>query len=225
VIIPKKEATLATNGLTKSLLVADFPSGISAERILWVITPLRVPGWSILFKCTHSKKMTIQHLVLKLLLQRINYNEKTVLLQLLIDLPEPEYEIIELILSNQDKVSKLRSEILTQLAFHNFLEIENPHRQFASFEPEITIFKVFTDRAKLAPERYIGVGYNDHGSLSSGPSWKEQQTTDGDDRPRLGVLLYSLRKIFETDLSRTTLLRGSRPADERQKARNRFGRK
>lgn len=224
-IIPKKETTLAVNGLTKSLLVAELPIGESADRILWVITPLRLPGWSILFKCSHTKKMTIQHLVLKLLLQKINYNEKIVLLQLLVGLSEPEYEVIELILTNQDKISKLRSEVLQLLSFHGFLEIEDPVRQFPSFTPEVTIFKVWTQKAKIAPKRYIGVGYNDHGTLSSGPSWKEQLTTDGDDRPRLGVLLYSLKRLLETDLSRTTLLWGSRPADEHQTVRNRFRRK
>jgi hypothetical protein len=54
----------------------------------------------------------------------------------------------------------------------------------------------------VPPKRYIGVGYNDHGTLSTAPSWKDQQTDHGDVTPRLAVMLFSLRMIFDDPLYR-----------------------
>lgn len=206
--IPKKEATLAFNGRTKSLTIADSLYRGSAENTLWVVTPINLPGWSILFRCSHSRNLTLLHLTLKMLLEDLNKNEKFVMTMLTIGLREPEYQVLELILSNYSKIKVLRSEILDECRHSSFLGIEDPLRQLRSFEPRLEISKMWTERAKLAPKRYIGVGYTDHGSISSTPSWKEQMIEDGEVRPRLGVLLFSLRRIFGLPLSLAPSSRG-----------------
>jgi len=209
--IPKLTAALAFNGDFKSLPVAESPFGETAERVLWTVSPIRRPGWTILFISTKSRKLTLKHLLLKLLLEDLNKNEKHVLTHLLIDLPDEDYQIVEFILlaRNKDTFLDLRWKICEILSEHKFLEIEDPLRELRSYEPELTIQRVWTDRTQIAPKRYIGVGYNDHGTLSSSPSWKEQQTEDGEKPSRLGVLLFSIRSLLDSNLYRNSSFRGS----------------
>lgn len=201
-IIPRKQTSLAINGDTKSLKVVEHPSGWTTERILWIVTPLRLPGWSILFQSTHTRESTLKHLLLKLLLQRINKNESQVFTMLVVALPEEQYEILELILSNQSKIQKVLTRLLQLLVQYKFLGITDPEREFKSYVPEMFIFKMWTLETRVPPKRYIGVGYNDHGTLSTAPSWKDQQTDHGEVSPRLSVMLFSLRMIFNDPLYR-----------------------
>jgi len=208
VIIPRKQASLAFNGDTKSLDVVDHPSGWTTERILWIVSPRRLPGWSILFQSTHTREVTLKHLLLKLLLQRINKNEAQVLTMLVIALPEELYRIFELILSNQSKINEVRQKVLDLLSEYEFLGIRDPRREFLSFVPEMYIFKMWTLETRVPPKRYIGVGYNDHGTLSTALSWKDQQTDQGEVSTRLSVMHFSLRMIFADPLYRVPPSRG-----------------
>lgn len=208
-IIPKKETTLAVKGISKSLTVVEHPSGWSTERILWTVTPVRLPGWSIIFQSTHTRKLTLRHLLLKLILLRINKNEAVVLTNLVVALPQEDYEIFELILSNQNKIQELQKELLQLICEHNFLGITDPKRDYWSFCPEMFVFKMWTLQTMLPPKRYIGIGYNDHGTLSTAPSWKDQLTSDGEEIPRLSVLHFSLKQLFGLPLYRISSLRGT----------------
>ena len=208
--IHKLHAGLAFNGDFKSLPVADSSYEETADRVLWVVTPVRRPGWTIVFLSTFSKKKTLRHLVLKLLLQDLNENEKQVLTQLAIQLPEDEYKILEIILLSKNNNSLLlhRQKFCDLLVEHKFLGIVDPERELPSYLPELLIQRVWTEKTQLAPKRYIGIGYNDHGSLSSAPSWKEQQTEDGEKPTRLFALLFSMRSTIENNLYRNTSFRG-----------------
>lgn len=121
-----------------------------------------------------------------------------------LDLPDPEFEIFDKILSNLSKIQLREREILEQFVHHSFLGIIDPWREFRRFEPKMSIVKVWTEAAKLLPKRYIGVGYKDHGTLSTAPSWKDQQTEEDVANPRLSVLSFSLDRILEIPLSRTS---------------------
>ena len=217
-IIPKKETNLAINGVTKSLKEADFSYEESAARILWIQSPALLPGWSIVFQSSRSRRLTLQHLTLKMLIVKIDNEEKVVLKQLLINLPDDEYQIFEIILSNYSKSWKHRKEILEQFSEFNFLEIENPYRQFRSFDVSLKVFKIWTERKRFPPVPYIGVGYKDHGSLSSNPSWKDQQSFDGDDTTRLDEMLLSIRKIFSESLYRNPFHGLVLPTEELQES-------
>ena len=46
-----------------------------------------------------------------------------------------------------------------------------------SFRPEYYPYRHFSPQ-KLPPKRIIGVGYKDHGNLSTSPSWRDQVLTD-----------------------------------------------
>lgn len=208
-IIPKRKTLAAINGDTKSLAVVEHPSGWTTERILWIVTPLRLPGWSILFQSTHTRERTLRHLLLKLILQRINKNEAQVLTMLVVALPEEQYEILELILSNQSKIQNVQLRLLQLLVENEFLGIKDPVREFHSYVPELYVFKMWTLETRVPPKRYIGVGYNDHGTLSTAPSWKDQQTDHGEVSPRLSAMSFSLKMIFDNPLYRNPPSGGS----------------
>lgn len=207
--IHKLHAGLAFNGDFKSLPVADSSNEETADRVLWIETPVRRPGWTIVFSSSFSKKKTLRHLVLKLLLQDLNKNEKHVFTQLIIQLPDDEFKILEIILLTKNNNSLLnhRQKFCDLLVEHKFLGIVDPYRELPSYEPELLIQKVWTEKTQLAPKRYIGIGYNDHGTLSSAPSWKEQQTEDGEKPTRLSALLFSMRSTID-NLYRNTSFRG-----------------
>jgi len=207
-IIPRKTASQVRNGITKSLVVVEHPNGWTTERILWTVTPIRLPGWSVIYQSTHTRELTLRHLLLKFLLMEINKNEAEVLTMLVVALPPSQYEIFLLILSNQTKIQMLRKEMEQWLRDYNFLGIEDPKREFKSFCPELFIFKMWTLAAKLPPKQYIGIGYNDHGHLATAPSWKDQLTDDGEVTPELSAMRLSLEKIFGLPLFRNSPSRG-----------------
>lgn len=131
------------------------------------------------------------------------------LTNLVVALPQEDYEIFELILSNQNKIQELQKELLQLICEHNFLGITDPKRDYWSFCPEMFVFKMWTLQTMLPPKRYIGIGYNDHGTLSTAPSWKDQLTSDGEEIPRLSVLHFSLKQLFGLPLYRISSLRGT----------------
>lgn len=200
--IPKRTTALAFNGISKTLEVAEHPVGSSAGRILWLVSPLHLPGWSILFSSDKSKDLVLRHLVLKMLLKRLNKNEEVVFKCLLVGLPEPEYKILEGVFTSP-KNSNLGPRVLLEFIRHQFLGIVDPIRQLPSYEPQLVIQKIWTEKRRLPPERFIGVGYTDQGHLSTVPSWKDQIILNGEETPKLGVLLYSIKKILSWVPSRT----------------------
>lgn len=202
VILPKLQTRLAISGDTKSLKAVEHPSGWATERVLWIITPIRLPGWSVVFISSHSRRLTTRHLVLKLLLKDLNSNEKDVLFNLLLVLKGEEYKILEKILSNQIKIKLHLQRVLEEIVRYNFLEIVNPFNELQSYVPRLSIHKIWTEKQTLAPVQYIGVGYKDHGSISPAPSWKDQMTSEGDVSTRLSALLFALDRILDVPLSR-----------------------
>lgn len=207
--IPKKEVELAINGISKSLTVVEHPSGWTTERILWTVTPVRLPGWSIIFQSTHTRELTLRHLLLKLIFDRINKNEAKVLTMLVVAEPPETYDILMLILSNQQRIINVREKLLQLMSSNQFLGITDPRRDYRSYSPQMFVFKMWTAETRIPPKRYIGIGYNDHGTLSTAPSWKDQLTDDGEETPRLCVLHYLLKQLFELPLYRSSSFRGA----------------
>lgn len=202
-IIPRYKFQLALKGETKSLPEAAFPlSGESANKVLWIVTPRVLPGWTIVYRSTHSWKHTLRHLLLKFLFQELNKNEMVVIQMLAVKLTDEDYEILEMILSNHLSKKVLLARVLQLLSDYNYLETVQPAREFLSFEPRMEIQKVWTQEKRIPPKRYIGVGYNDHGTLSTAPSWKDQLSEDGEVSTRASLLKFHLKMIFDSSLYR-----------------------
>lgn len=195
--IPRLEFQLANKGITKSLEESEFSlTGESADRVLWITTPRQLPGWTIIYRSSHSKELTLKHLILKYIIQELNLNELLVFRMLLIDLNDEDYSTIELILSNHSKVKINLIAILDLISEYKFLELGEPLRFYNSFRPSMVINKLWSLIKKLPPKRYIGVGYKDHGTLSTAPSWKEQYVSDGEVDTKANLLKFRLRVLF-----------------------------
>lgn len=126
----------------------------------------------------------------------------SVIQMIAVKLTDEDYEILELILTNQSKIKQNLDRVLQLIVDHEYFELTDPWREFLSFEPKLEIQKVWTEVKRLPPERYIGVGYNDHGTLSTAPSWKEQLTDDGEVSTTASLLKFHLEFLLTSPLSR-----------------------
>jgi len=164
----------------KSLSERPSLSREGSQTVLIRITPRRVPGWTLVCRSSHSKKNTIQWLIAKSFLKILSKQERELLLLATLDAPDYLKLLIDwsldLSITRDKKVAaaKLLEETVSGLSWLSI-------RQLNSYEPFVRFFKIWTRRASLAPERYIGVGYKDKGSLASSPSWKDQMLADGEE--------------------------------------------
>jgi hypothetical protein len=128
---------------------------------------------------------------------------------LCVKLTDEDYEVIELIFSDHSKSKQNLARILYLVTEYNFLELRDPFREYWSFEPKMEIQKVWTDIQKIPPKRFIGVGYNDHGTLSTAPSWKDQLSDDGEVSHPANLLKFHLEYLLRSPLSRNSSSKGS----------------
>jgi len=197
-------------GDTKSLPEARFSiNGELANRVLWVVTPTNLPGWTIVYQSSHNWITSLRHLLLKFLYQSLNKNEMTVIQMLCVKLTDEDYEIIELILKDHSKIKQNLARILQLVSDYSFLGLKDPVREFWSFEPRMEIQKVWTEIRRIPPKRFIGIGYNDHGTLSTAPSWKDQLSDDGEVSHPANLLKFHLENLLGSSLSRNSSSRGS----------------
>lgn len=133
----------------------------------------------------------------------------SVIQMIAVKLTDEDYEILELILTNQSKIKQNLDRVLQLIVDHEYFELTDPWREFLSFEPKLEIQKVWTEVKRLPPERYIGVGYNDHGTLSTAPSWKEQLTDDGEVSTTASLLKFHLEFLLTSPLSRNFFYLGN----------------
>jgi hypothetical protein len=146
-------------------------------RVLAILTPLQVPGWSTILYGSSTKKRTLDWLLAKGVFQRLSKEEKELLGYISLDRTNV-HSLVDIILS--DKSARKRSirqfgEIL-QRSLPTFEKLTE--RYLLNFKPQAQCFKIWTEPIRVAPTRYIGVGYKDHGSLGSAPSWKDQILRD-----------------------------------------------
>jgi hypothetical protein len=97
-------------------------------------------------------------------------------------------------ISHNSKIKANLQRILQLLVEYQFLGLKDPWREFCSFVPKLLIEKVWTAEVQIPPTRYIGVGYKDKGTLSSGLSWKDQISDDEEvsTKDMLDVLLEQI---------------------------------
>lgn len=142
------------------------------QKILLVITPQSLPGWSIIAASSHSRRKTLWWLIARCLFQEASDKEKAILRLLTVGDPEFVHEIVDFIISTKSGRTRIRAANLLVVLFPELTE-----RFLVSFRPTVRLQKVWTEIRKLPPKRFVGMGYNDHGTLASTPSWKEQMLT------------------------------------------------
>lgn len=168
-----KGGTNLQNVLTGKLNALSIPlrenfSG-ETQNILLVITPNVLPGRSIISTSSHSRRKTIWWMIARHLFQEASPKEKLILKYLTVGDPEFVHKIVDFSISTVSCKTRSKAANLLEVLFPELSE-----RFLASFTPTIQTFTVWTEVKKLPAKRFIGIGYKDHGSLASSPSWKSQ---------------------------------------------------
>lgn len=158
----------------------DTSVRVPSERILGRVTPPTIPGVGILLHLTHTKEKVAQHLIAKwLVFGFLRKNERFVSQLLSVDLPIAMSEIQRFILSNEIRRSADRRALHRELLeFDPTLTPKSPKTYLFTFEPELLIHTVYVDKKRFPPKRFVGVGYTDQGTLSTGPAWQDQVRWD-----------------------------------------------
>lgn len=172
------------------------------EKMLVIILPHQLPGWRIEVTLSHTKQRTCQWLVNKAILRNLSKWDLEVLRIIGGQLPDAYYFLIKFIISDEFRKagSTQRQQIIPIIQKH-FLIPKVSKDYLCSFKPEIDICKVWTKKKSLKPKRFIGVGYNDHGHLSSLPSWKDQilYSDDTGSKEEPSFIYDSLLRAFRLD--------------------------
>jgi len=183
--------------------MAHVPTSVLSrqkEKILTIIFPRQLPGWRIEVRLSHTKYKFAHWLITKAIFQKTSKREGEILRILGSQLPDGYYILIKFILSSEfSSESSNRRQQTIPIIQKNFPSFPRISRDYLlSFHPREEICKVWTKRKSLKPIRFVGVGYNDHGHLSSLPSWKDQilYTDNSDLNVEVHNLLDSLRLSF-----------------------------
>jgi len=156
-------------------LLLPVKDGISRRRLhhphtLCSMNHTEIPEWKIKLKGSHPRETIFDWIIAKKLLKLRTSRGEDILVFLLSKF-EWEYDILK-ILSNPKFIQipiQLERMIQKLLEPHLF----DAKRMLHSFDPSVMYHKEWKPLF-LPPVQYIGVGYKDHGTLGSAPSWKDQ---------------------------------------------------
>lgn len=171
--IPRKDFESFLNGQFDLLPPRPRPSRGRPSTILARVLPPRLPGLGAEIRCTHSVEKLYRHIFLKGTNQTLNKNERSLTGTLSLLLPEQKYLVIMKLLELQDHKVELRRKLRDRLR-EIFPElVPGDDSALESYEPEIALFRLYVQPVKvIRPQRKRG--HTDHGSLASGPSWRDQ---------------------------------------------------
>lgn len=149
---------------------------VTSERVLSWVSPRELPGLGVLLSSSHTKEQTSQHLIAKWLhFGFLRKNERFVSQLLSAVLPDYKGEFQKFILSNEIRRSSDRRELHRQLLRWNLSFVpKDPKRYLFTFEPELILSRVWLDRKRFPPKKFVGIGYTDQGTLSTSPAWQDQ---------------------------------------------------
>lgn len=195
------------------LLQTSRPPGRGGRKVLLRWTVPLDPHWEVTIVSSHNSVQTFLWLVARRTLERLSREES-----LLLALLGAEYDEMHQSLSLLEKTKNtFLSSPATRGAkkeiFHSTRQLLQ--RILCGYEPEWYVRKKWVEK-RFPPKRTVGVGYNDKGSLSSRPSWKDQIIwTEEENLPakieEIHTLMIQL-SFLDFLLSRRTW----RPADEPQ---------
>ena len=164
----------------KALTSRSSPSEELAHRTLFRITPLQLPGWTVYFHSSHSKKKSIYWLMSKGFQERLNKTELEILLISSLDAPAWLLNLVDFLYENNHQIATKRFVYKKGIEFFKLVNINLSKRFFRSFRPELSIFKVWTRKKVIPPSPYVGVGYSDYGTMGSGLAWQDQMISDSE---------------------------------------------
>ena len=177
----------------KALSPKVAPSAGLAHRTLYVIPPRQLPGWTVYFTSSHSKKKTVRWLISKGFSNRLNKAELEILITTLLSSPEWLWEVGIFLYENNSNPGAKRWVQREGKEFFSKAKIDPSYRTYRSYTPELSIFKVWTKKISLPELPFVGVGYNDKGNMGSALAWQDQMVTQSEelDLNELANLLFT----------------------------------
>jgi len=176
--INRKNYSLLMDGSLTSLPAPNSLSSKLGEGVLILeYPPVHPPGLGVILLSTHSKEKLFKHLLAKWTVGGyLRKSEKLIGAILVATLPdEINTLILNFVISYKIKYFEDRLVLWHKiLQFVPHLPID-PLSYLNAFEPEIFILKKWMDRRRFPAKAYIGIGYSDHGHLSTTLAWQEQQ--------------------------------------------------
>jgi hypothetical protein len=160
-----------------SLPTPDSLSSKLGERVLILeYPPAHLPGLGVIILSSTSKDKIFKHLLAKWVIGGyLRKSERLVGAMLIAQNSNLRNSIIlDFMISHKINKFERRKDLwneLLPLVLH--LPID-PLSYLNAFEPEIFICRKWYDRKRFPAKRYVGIGYSDHGHLSTTLAWQEQ---------------------------------------------------
>jgi hypothetical protein len=174
--ISRKNFSQLMDGSLTSLPTSDSLSKGVGERTLIVEYPPKTPeGLGIQIVSSTTREKLFKHLLAKWCCKGfLRKSEKLIGAMLILVLRTENQIILDWIISHPIKKEKDRFDLWKELLpFVSHLP-ESPLSYLNAFEPEVFILKKWYHKTRIPAKRYIGIGYSDHGTLSTTLAWQEQ---------------------------------------------------
>jgi hypothetical protein len=174
--VNRKNFSQLMDGSVSSLPSPDSLSkGAGRKVLVYEQPPIHLPGLGVIILSSHSKEQIFKHLLAKWVYEGFLRKSELLIGAILTATSRDTTQIILNFIVSYKILNKIvRLQLWDQLLpFVNHLP-EDPQRYLNAFEPEIFILRVWRDRKRFPAKRYIGIGYSDHGTLSTTLAWQEQ---------------------------------------------------
>lgn len=179
------------------LRTTDPPERVRGTYTLGLYRHHSNPQWWFILRGTHRVEETICWILAKHILGWRIAKKDSLLLDYLV--------------ADRDRTVALKKRVrhlspdLFGTTVHPDLYLENrasehllafSKRVVRSFDPQVFPYRHWSPQ-RLPPKRYIGIGYRDHGSLSTAPAWQDQLVfSDEDTYPELFGILGTLESLL-----------------------------
>lgn len=131
------------------------------------------PQWIVNLRSSHSKKVLIRWILSKLILgYTLSRGEELIFLGS-VESDMSADVFVHFLQKKRKTGSKDGSQPLLPMIEETLPLLIQCSRILAGYTPSVIYLKDWRP-VKLPPKKVIGLGYTDHGTLGSGPSWKEQ---------------------------------------------------
>lgn len=153
------------------------------------------PQWKVYLRGSHTRRSSIHWLFSKLSLG-MQLNQTEILIGFV--LVETDLEGIlfsDLLKRRRNQDTSLSTPFVQNQRTLPFLI--QCSRIIGGYRPSVIYSKSWSP-VRLPPKKVIGVGYKDHGSLGSGPSWKDQILPAEEENPKAeDNFLMELKSLIE----------------------------
>jgi hypothetical protein len=199
---------------------------VSPKRTLLILEPRTFPGTGIILLLSHPCDRVRWWLFSKFFSESLSEDEKLILTLMEIKGSDEEYSFFKEVRDFDFQTLGIESRMALLQKVNELFSFTrgNPTEFWKTFQPSLSIKRVWFDKRKLAPVSRIGVGYKDKGSLREGsfelsPDLTLSPSSKWMTLSLLFRLLVGLPIVPDSPGRIRFSRRGGRPADEPQRAK------